>query len=72
MGFPGPDPGDSIALSIMKALVFRAALAFLTASVYPASAAAPTCATDTHGHPAAVTLCASTRSPLGQSAAAAP
>ncbi len=41
MGMPSPDPGDSFAVAIAKAILFRAALAFLTASVYPASAAAP-------------------------------
>ena len=58
MGFPSPDPSDTLGMSILKALLFRVALAFLTASVYPAAAAAPTCLTDTHGRPAAVSACA--------------
>ncbi len=58
IGFPALEPGDSLAMSVLKAIVFRAAIAFLTASIYPASAAAPTCRTDTHGRPAGISLCA--------------
>ena len=57
IGMPWPDAGDSLAVSLAKAILFRAALAFLTASVYPASAAAPTCTSDIHGRPAGVSLC---------------
>ena len=57
MGFPPPEPGEPLTVSILKAIVFRAAITFLTASLYPASAAAPTCAPDTHGRPAGKSLC---------------
>jgi len=70
LGFPTLEPGDSVALSIAKALAFRAALAFLTASVYPASAAAPTCTTDTHGRQTAASMCAVVHEPPGADLAA--
>ncbi|MFL5256733.1 MAG: hypothetical protein ACJ8AI_28335 [Rhodopila sp.] len=58
MDFPSADPSDTLGMSILKALLFRVALAFLTASVYPAAAAAPTCLTETHGRPTAISACA--------------
>ena len=57
MGVPAPESNESLAASIVKAIAFRAALAFLTASLYPASAAAPTCITDTRGRPSSVNAC---------------
>lgn len=69
MGFPPPEPGEPLTVSVLKAIVFRAAIAFLTASLYPASAAAPTCATDTYGRPTGNSLCVTSASPSGPGAA---
>ena len=57
MSTPASDAHDSLTTSIIKAIAFRVALAFLTASVCPASATAPTCTTDTRGQPAGIDIC---------------
>jgi len=39
IGMPASDAGDSLATALLKAVAFRAALAFLTASLAPTSVA---------------------------------
>jgi hypothetical protein len=57
MSTPGSDAHDFLITSIIKAIAFRVALAFLTASVCPALATAPTCTTDTRGQPVGIDVC---------------
>jgi hypothetical protein len=57
MSMPALDPHDPAFKLIIKAIAFRAALAFQTASVNPGLGTAPTCSTDTRGQSVAIDTC---------------